>query len=130
MPTEEHIANYNGHLLVDLNGPISSIPADSSVPVPSNFEVQAAFSLSSDTCGSPLTWEWLYPDSCYYFDFAGPALPFLSAQNVANPGYQITIYSTSNCTGTPLATISPSDTTCHSFSQAVGVSVLPLWNWD
>lgn len=130
---ETGISSSNGQLAVSVAGSSDPNPSTGSLPVPSSFVAQAAL-IPDDgigaTPGSELFETWVTPETCWTLDLAGPLIPIHSVQNMVNPGYELAVYGTADCSGTPLAIIAPSDTTAHTFSrEAMGIAVTPLWNF-
>ncbi|PYH82726.1 Cyanovirin-N [Aspergillus uvarum CBS 121591] len=129
---EEHIANYDGHLLSNLTGSVASIPADSSWPIPSDFEVQLQVSSLNNNCstiGGYLTLNG--PQDCYYLNL-GVEYYWYAATTVNNLGWKIVAYHDSTCSGDPVGTFTPENVdTCLTFEDGVsGFAVIPLWNAD
>ncbi|KAF7175112.1 hypothetical protein CNMCM7691_006516 [Aspergillus felis] len=88
---EEHIANYNGHLLSNLTGAVTTVPADSSYPVPTDFEVVLELSTVNNSCagiGGTLTMN--RPTSCFYLNFGqGIEYSWACGNSVNNQGWEI-----------------------------------------
>ncbi|RAK78036.1 CVNH domain-containing protein [Aspergillus fijiensis CBS 313.89] len=129
---EEHIANYDGHLLSNLTGSIISIPANSSWPVPSDFNLQLQTASSDNNCTTIGGYISLNdPQDCYYLNI-GVQYYFYAAQTVNNQGWEIAAYHDSLCSGKPAGTFTPdNDDICLTFPDGVtGFSVTPLWNAD
>ncbi|CRG89097.1 Cell surface glycoprotein 1 [Talaromyces islandicus] len=130
---EEHIANYNGHLLSDLDGTPDTPKNSSTVPVPADPSLNITFSTSSTDCESGFAWPITSPEDCWAFTYAtGRATPFDSVQIAANQGWSIEGYNASGCLGTPLWTYSASENQCVAFSNGslAYFKMTPLWNWD
>ncbi|KAL4864090.1 hypothetical protein BDV12DRAFT_176691 [Aspergillus spectabilis] len=130
---EEHIANYEGHLLSNQTGPITTIPKNSSTPVPSNFPISIALSTASGDCSnSGITLGLGSPSECYYVNFGVPDIAYASGQLSANEGWEIVAYPDQECAGEPVSTWLPgSDEQCVAFSPAaVAFASRPLWNAD
>lgn len=116
--TEEHIANYNGQLLSDLDGTPDTPKNSSTVPVPADTSLNITFSTSSTECENGFAWPITGPEDCWAFTYAtGRATPFDSVQITANQGWSIEGYNASGCTGTPLWTYSSSDNQCVAFNN-------------
>ncbi|GIK06605.1 hypothetical protein Aspvir_002255 [Aspergillus viridinutans] len=129
---EEHIANYDGHLLSNLTGAVTSVPADSSDPVPVDFEVELELSTlnnSSATYGGTFTLN--RPTSCFYLNL-GVEYSWACGNSVNNQGWEIVGFSDEDCTSDPVATFTQDNQgTCLTFATDVkGFSVTPLWNAD
>ncbi|GFF74928.1 hypothetical protein IFM53868_01450 [Aspergillus udagawae] len=129
---EEHIANYEGHLLSNLTGAVTTVPADSSHPVPSDFEMELELSTLNNSCatyGGTLTLNG--PTSCYYLNI-GVEYSWACGNSVNNHGWEIVGYSDKDCKSAPVATFTQENQgTCLTFSTGVkGFSMTPLWNAD
>ncbi|RAH70407.1 uncharacterized protein BO66DRAFT_284910, partial [Aspergillus aculeatinus CBS 121060] len=116
----EHIANYDGHLLSNLTGSVTSIPADSSWPIPSDFEVQLQVSSLNNNCstiGGYLTLN--DPQDCYYLNL-GVEYYWYAATTVNNLGWKIVAYHDSTCSGEAVGTFTPENVdTCLTFEDGV-----------
>ncbi|KAL4790127.1 Cyanovirin-N [Aspergillus venezuelensis] len=129
---EEHIANYEGHLLSNQTGAITDIPTDSSVAVPSDFAVQIALSTIDDTCASTgVTLSLNDPTDCYYARIGVQPILYTSGITSSNEGWEIVAYEDTDCT-TAVATFTvDNDDTCVAFDSTVeAFSSRPLWNAD
>ncbi|KAL2829053.1 Cyanovirin-N [Aspergillus pseudoustus] len=129
---EEHISNYSGHLLSNQTGAITTVPANSSTPVPSDFSGTLGLDTIDATCSSAgLTVSLNSPSDCYYANL-GVTISYLSGETSGNQGYEIKFYSDLECTSEVLATVTDSDDdTCVAFEEAaLAWSVIPLWNAD
>ncbi|RAL14718.1 uncharacterized protein BO97DRAFT_339965 [Aspergillus homomorphus CBS 101889] len=129
---EEHIANYDGHLLSNLTGSVTSIPANSSWPVPSDFEVQLQISSLDSNCSSIGGYLTLNdPLDCYYLD-VGVEYYWYAATTANNLGWKIVAYHDKTCSGDAVGSFTPDNVdTCLHFPDGVsGFAVLPLWNAD
>ncbi|GFF37970.1 hypothetical protein IFM46972_05392 [Aspergillus udagawae] len=129
---EEHIANYEGHLLSNLTGAVTTVPADSSHPVPSDFEMELELSTLNNSCakyGGTITLN--RPTSCYYLNI-GVEYSWACGNSVNNHGWEIVGYSDKDCKSAPVATFTQENQgTCLTFSTGVkGFSMTPLWNAD
>ncbi|KAF4160049.1 hypothetical protein CNMCM6069_009733 [Aspergillus lentulus] len=129
---EEHIANYDGHLLSNLTGPVTTVPSDSSYPIPSEFEVELDMSTLNNSCASSgATIILNSPTSCWYLNL-GVEYSWACGNSVNNQGWEIVGYSDTDCTSDPVAAFTQENQgTCLTFSTGVkGFSVTPLWNAD
>ncbi|KAL4802030.1 Cyanovirin-N [Aspergillus unguis] len=127
---EEHIANYEGHLLSNQTGSVT-IPEDSSTPVPSNFAAKLELSDTSDSCettGITITLDG--PSDCYYINL-GVELSYTSGITTDNEGWEIVAYSDKECTTAVKTFTEANDDQCVAFEpNAKAFSVKPLWNAD
>ncbi|KAJ5898771.1 hypothetical protein N7495_003515 [Penicillium taxi] len=128
---EQHIDNYSGHLLSNLTGAITSIPADLSYPVPSSFVTELELSPINNSCSDHATFTVKGPSDCWYLNLGVVEL-WKSGISVNNQGWNIKGYATTDCTGGEVLVITPDDDgTCLSFASDVqGFSFTPLWNAD
>ncbi|KAF7116160.1 hypothetical protein CNMCM5793_004180 [Aspergillus hiratsukae] len=129
---EERIANYDGHLLSNLTGAVTSVPADSSYPIPSDFKVELEVSTLNNSCtmyAGTITLN--NPTSCFYLNLR-VEYSWACGNSVNNQGWEIVGYSDEDCTSDPVATfMRDNQGTCLTFSTGVkGFSVTPLWNAD
>ncbi|KAJ6010373.1 hypothetical protein N7451_001785 [Penicillium sp. IBT 35674x] len=129
---ETYIANYDGHLLSNLTGAITSIPTNSSYAVPTNFDVELELSSENNTCsvlGAYLTLN--DPTDCYYLNL-GVEYTWACGTSVDNEGWEIVGFAAEDCSGDAVATYTPSNVnTCLTFSTGVqAFSITPLWNAD
>ncbi|QKX59736.1 uncharacterized protein TRUGW13939_06878 [Talaromyces rugulosus] len=130
---EEHIANYNGHLLSDLDGSPDTPTSSSTVPVPADPSLDITFSSDNTNCENGIAWPTTGPEDCWSFTYAtGRATPFDSIQITTNPGWSIEGYNASDCSGTPSWTASSNDNQCVAFNNGslAYFKMTPLWNWD
>ena len=130
--TETYIANYDGHLLCNLTGAITSIPANSSYAVPTNFDVELELTTVNNTCSTIGGYITLNdPTDCFYLNL-GVKYTWACGISVDNEGWEIVGYATEDCTGDALVTYTPDNVgTCLTYSTGVqGFSVTPLWNAD
>jgi hypothetical protein len=130
IPTETYISRYDGHLLSNLTGAITTIPANSSYAVPTNFNVQLELSSENNTCsalGAYLTVN--DPTDCYYLNL-GSEYTWACGMSVDNEGWDIAAYAARDCTGDVIATYTPGNVDiCLTFSTGVQSFVItPLWN--
>ncbi|KAL4994505.1 Cyanovirin-N [Aspergillus recurvatus] len=129
---EEHIANYGGHLLSNQTGAITTIPSDSSVAVPSDFDVTLALATTGTACESTgVTLGLNNPTDCYYANL-GVTIEYTAALQTNNQGWEIVAYADTECTSDPVYTFAPDDDdTCVLFNETVqAFSVKPSWNAD
>ncbi|KAL3441767.1 Cyanovirin-N [Aspergillus insuetus] len=131
---EEHIANYNGHLLSNQTGAIATIPANSSVPVPSDFSVVVQVSSTNNSCSSfGGTISMNDPTDCYFFNL-GVDVEWLAVSTVNNQGWEIGGFTDEECTTEQAVSFtSENDGECVSFATGSGLrsfSAKPLWNAD
>ncbi|OJJ50136.1 hypothetical protein ASPZODRAFT_164138 [Penicilliopsis zonata CBS 506.65] len=129
---EEYIANYDGHLLSNLTGAITSIPANSSYGIPATFDVELLLSSESNECSEyGATISLNDPTDCYYLNL-GVEYTWACGSSVDNDGWEIIGYTTEDCTGDAIVTFTPdNEDTCYTFTEGViGFSVTPLWNAD
>ncbi|KAL6233798.1 hypothetical protein BDW75DRAFT_241679 [Aspergillus navahoensis] len=129
---EEHIANYEGHLLSNQTGAITTIPSDSSVAVPSDFDVTLALATIGTACErTGVTLGLNNPADCYYANL-GVTIEYTAALQTDNQGWEIVAYADTECTSDPVYTFSSDDDdTCVVFNGTVqAFSVTPLWNAD
>ncbi|KAL3477077.1 Cyanovirin-N [Aspergillus californicus] len=129
---EEYIANYEGHLLSNQTGAITTIPANSSTAVPTDFAVQLGLSTTSNACASSgVTLGLNNPSDCFYVN-PGVVLSYANGISSTNEGWEIVAFSDLECTSDPVYTFLPAnDDTCAVFSPlAMAFSVTPLWNAD
>ncbi|KAF2836648.1 Cyanovirin-N [Patellaria atrata CBS 101060] len=134
---EEHVFNYNGHLLSDLAGP-PTIPADKSYPFPANtlFTLQPS---TETVCGPGFSITSNRPWPCFNLEIVRDGwLEWQTARFLeevdngrGNPGYEVTAYESKDCVGTPIGHMSVQNATqCHTFAgKAKGLAIIPLWNW-
>ncbi|KAH8705858.1 Cyanovirin-N [Talaromyces proteolyticus] len=129
---EDHIANYNGHLLSNLDGAPTIPTNSSSVAVPSDATLTMSLSISSNTCASDFTWQFFGPEPCWAFTFVnGRPSTLESIQITTNPGWSIQSYNNSDCSGAPLVSLNQKDVnTCVDLGGAEYLKAVPLWNWD
>ncbi|KAL4762246.1 uncharacterized protein BDW70DRAFT_158910 [Aspergillus foveolatus] len=129
---EEHIANYEGHLLSNQTGAITTIPSDASVAVPSDFDVTLALATVGTACErTGVTLGLNNPTDCYYVNL-GVTIEYTAALQTDNQGWEIVAYADTECTSDPVYTFSSDDDdTCVVFEETVqAFSVKPLWNAD
>ncbi|KAL4913615.1 Cyanovirin-N [Aspergillus aurantiobrunneus] len=129
---EEHIANYEGHLLSNQTGPITTIPENSATPVPTDLAVQIGLASNGDICERPgVTLGLNMPTDCYYLNL-GPVIPWTAGITSRNEGWEIVAFSDSACTSEPVYTFTIDDNDqCVVFEpDALAFSVKPLWNAD
>ncbi|KAL4898979.1 hypothetical protein BDW74DRAFT_184169 [Aspergillus multicolor] len=132
---EEHIANYEGHLLSNQTGEITTIPADSTVAVPSSFDLTLSLVapfLGTD-CSTAGTILSLGPNDCYYINPGGIGTVYYSAGiQTGNEGWEIVAYSDPECTSEAVYTFTAEDNDkCVPFDpNASAFGVKPLWNAD
>ncbi|KAL2824247.1 Cyanovirin-N [Aspergillus cavernicola] len=129
---EEHIANYEGHLLSNQTGAITTIPANSDIPVPSDFAVQLRVSTLNNTCeNSGGTLSLNNPTDCFYLNI-GVDIIWLAGISSTNEGWEIVAFEDQECTGDPVYTFTEeNDDECAFFVPgARAFSVTPLWNAD
>ncbi|KAL4879082.1 Cyanovirin-N [Aspergillus karnatakaensis] len=132
---EEHIANYEGHLLSNLTGPVTTIPEDSPVPVPSDLTATLQLATSAG-CSRFLYGIGAQANDCYWLTIPAPGgdeVTFLSGSTETNAGWEITAYSERDCANA-VVTINPEthpDGECVDFEGGVrAFSARPLWNAD
>ncbi|KAL4903322.1 hypothetical protein BDW74DRAFT_180186 [Aspergillus multicolor] len=129
---EEHIANYSGHLLSNQTGAITTVPANSSTPVPTDFSGTLALSTLDSTCNSKAaTVSLTSPTECSYINL-GVSISYLSGETSSNEGYEIKLYSDLECANEVVGTFTEdNDGSCVGFeTEAVAWSITPLWNAD
>ncbi|KAJ5701282.1 hypothetical protein N7488_008830 [Penicillium malachiteum] len=129
---ETYIANYDGHLLSNFTGAITSVPSNSSYPVPTDFEVELELSSENNTCSAIGAYLTLNdPTDCYYLNL-GVEYTWACGTSVDNEGWEIVGFATEDCSGDAVATFTESNVdTCLTFTTGVqGFSITPLWNWD
>ncbi|KAJ5753086.1 hypothetical protein N7520_010003 [Penicillium odoratum] len=129
---ETYIANYDGHLLSNLTGAITSIPSNSSYAVPTDFEVELELSSLNNTCsaiGAYITMN--DPTDCYYLNL-GVEYTWACGKSIDNEGWEIVAFAAEDCSGDAVATYTPDNVgTCLTFSTGVqAFSITPLWNYD
>ncbi|KAL5042158.1 hypothetical protein BDW71DRAFT_190609 [Aspergillus fruticulosus] len=129
---EEHIANYEGHLLSNQTGAITTIPSDSSVAVPSDFDVTLALATIGTACErAGVTLVLKNPTDCFYINI-GATIEYTAALQTGNQGWEIVAYADTECTSDSVYTFSSDDDdTCVVFDETVqAFSAKPLWNAD
>lgn len=129
---ETYIANYDGHLLSNLTGAITSVPSNSSYAVPTSFDVELELSSLNNTCSTLGAYLTLNdPTDCYYLNL-GVEYTWACGTSVDNEGWEIVGFAAKDCSGDAVATFTPSNVdTCLSFSTGVqAFSITPLWNAD
>ncbi|KAJ5645678.1 hypothetical protein N7507_011689 [Penicillium longicatenatum] len=129
---ETYIANYDGHLLSNLTGAITSVPANSSYAVPTNFDVELELSSLNNTCSTLGAYLSLNdPTDCYYLNL-GVTYTWACGTSVDNEGWEIVGFAAKDCSGDAVVTYTPSNVdTCLTFSTGVqAFSITPLWNAD
>jgi len=127
---ESYVANYDGHLLSNLTGSITSIPANSSYAVPADFLVELQVGEGVTTCDNDGgTFSWYSPEDCFSLN-PGVVTHFSVGKEISNQGWEITGYANDQCTGDVLSTLTPSDVgVCSPFGAEVyAFKVTPLWN--
>lgn len=129
---EEYIANYNGHLLSSLEGN-PTVPNDASIAVPSDVVLslmayEGPYYCPSDT-GATLNFAG--PETCWYLNLAVDPIVWTELRAISNPGWSVSVYNVSTCTGTPVVTFD-SVNECVTVGQNGGAyfSLTPLWNYD
>ncbi|RDW61133.1 uncharacterized protein DSM5745_10631 [Aspergillus mulundensis] len=133
---EEHISNYAGHLLSNQTGPITTIPPDSSVPVPSSFDLSLSLVapfLGTDCSRAGAILGLNNPQPCYYINPGGVGTVQYSAGiQSGNQGWEIVAYEDPECTSEPVYTFTAGDEgVCVAFQPyAAAFGVRPLWNAD
>ncbi|EPS35503.1 hypothetical protein H072_11047 [Dactylellina haptotyla CBS 200.50] len=149
---EDHIANYQGHLLNDLAGPpvVPTRSRSTLFPGDVNWAYDAGdtscFDKSNTELCEYLTWgpgcdgvasERNTVPNCYYdfFDLGngGSAMNFKSMAFYATDGaYKFELWDNLECSGPPSATITPSEyAQCVPFRKPlVAWAVIPQWNAD
>lgn len=154
---DEHIGNYNGHLLSDLSGtPV--VPATSSLAVPtdfswsltianvgcystdpsSNLSVCRNNTITESECSdnTPAFTSGGAPIKCYNLRYPVSAPVWGEYEKAmiksASKAIEFTVYDNAACTGTPIGSVKPSeDDTCKKFPTAVrGIAYKALWNAD
>ncbi|EED15682.1 conserved hypothetical protein [Talaromyces stipitatus ATCC 10500] len=132
---EEYIANYDGHLLSSLEG-TPSVPSDSSLAVPSNVVLSLnAFVGTGTSCPSNegAYLNFVGPEPCWGLYVSPEPVVWSSFRATSNPGWSISVYNVSTCTGTPIVTFDQDSVNdCIAVGQDGGIylSIMPLWNWD
>ncbi|KAL4971528.1 Cyanovirin-N [Aspergillus desertorum] len=129
---EEHIANYEGHLLSNQTGAITTIPSDSTVAVPSDFDVTLALATTGTACErTGVSLGLNNPTDCYYINL-GVTIEYTAALQTDNQGWEIVAYADTECTSDPIYTFSSDDNdSCVVFNETVqAFSATPLWNAD
>lgn len=151
---EEHIANYEGHLLYNLTGPVE-IPEDSPIPIPSDFswnlQTGETSCYSTDeqfNCDTPPVanpgpcptsgagWAGRTPVRCATFRWPVfvPSWSTFQSLDPVSPenAWEFSVYDNTDCSGKPQKVIAPGEANqCYKFSfKALGVAVRPGWNAD
>jgi hypothetical protein len=129
---ETYIANYEGHLLSNQTGPITTIPEDSTVPVPSDFDVLVKLGGLNNTCtslGATLGYQLL--TDCYYLNLGGD-ITWPTATSENNNGWEISAFEDRECAGEPEVVFTQENQgECFNPDPAVrAFSWKPLWNAD
>ncbi|KAF2114841.1 Cyanovirin-N [Lophiotrema nucula] len=151
---DEHIKNYSGHLLTDLDGTPTPPPISSSIDIPSDLTWSTfqgdnqCYSTNADSCknfspspgscpkqataissdGIPVQCQaFRIPVSIPVWETFGSLRVDASSQ-----AYEVEIYDNLDCTGSPIKTIGPDKYgTCEKMPrQGYAFSVMPLWNAD
>ncbi|KAF2202646.1 hypothetical protein GQ43DRAFT_303962 [Delitschia confertaspora ATCC 74209] len=149
---EEHLANYAGFLLSDLDGTPSHPKQHGPYPVPTDFSY--TFVMGNTTCwgsdcynvpdtipGPPCAGGFSVqsvPKTCHKFHWpiAGDYWAgFQTASlNSASKAWEVLVYDNLDCAGFALKIIGPQDEgKCVSFAfgrKAVSMTIRPLWNAD
>jgi hypothetical protein len=131
---EEHIGNYNGHLLSNLSGtPV--IPANSDVPIPSNFTYTLLLGTDQPNCTAGRVYSDNRVHTCGGFPFSSTAYNFSSGIFLAGgDSWGFAGYTNKYCNDAPYYTLGPEDEgKCKAFNTwSFGLSVRPLWNavWE
>ncbi|KAL2864393.1 uncharacterized protein BJX67DRAFT_383864 [Aspergillus lucknowensis] len=130
---EEHIANYEGHLLSDQAGPVTTIPKNSDVAVPSDFGVEILLNGPSSSCATfGVTLGLNDPTDCFYLDLGGD-ISYPTASSANNQGWEIAGYTDADCATEPAITFTQGNVgECYTeLSPGLkAFSVKPLWNAD
>ncbi|KAL4874689.1 Cyanovirin-N [Aspergillus karnatakaensis] len=129
---EEHIANYEGHLLSNQTGAITEIPENASVPVPADFGLGIGLPGQAYPCENPGVNLYLNPNPCYYANFGVQDLQYFKGQTTTNDGFEIKVHPDEECQETPVFTFLPeNDDTCVEFpSPGKAFAIRPLFNAD
>lgn len=131
---EEHIANYNGHLLSDLEG-TPTVPSDASIAVPSNVVLSLLAFDSGNACPSTEggSLSFAGPETCWDLNLAVDPIVWSALEATTNEGWSVSVYNESTCTGTSLVTFDQTSVNeCITVGQNGGayLSITPLWNYD
>ncbi|KAL3462136.1 Cyanovirin-N [Aspergillus heterothallicus] len=129
---EEHIANYEGHLLSNQTGAITTIPANSAIPVPSDFGVIVQLAGTNNSCasfGGTLGYDLL--TDCFWLNL-GVDVSWPTASHTNNQGWEISGFTDQECAGTAAATFTQeNEGECFEFGPGLkAFSWKPLWNAD
>ncbi|KAL3452080.1 Cyanovirin-N [Aspergillus insuetus] len=129
---ETYIENYEGHLLSNQTGPITTIPEDSTVPVPSDFDVLVKLGGLNNTCTSlGATLGFYLLTDCFYLNLGGDVTwPTATSEN--NNGWEISAFEDRECAGEPEVVFTQENQgECFNPDPAVrAFSWKPLWNAD
>ncbi|KAF2259589.1 Cyanovirin-N [Lojkania enalia] len=150
----EHIRNYNGHLLNDLSGP-PTIPKTSPINMPSDLSwalYLGGFSCyapsNPEICGSSSPQDLTCPSNAAVSSSTGsPSYCFQYRLPVSTPvwykwnsmkaeapgmAYEFLLYDNLDCAGKPFRAMEPSEFgMCENLGRsALAVQVRPLWNAD
>lgn len=107
------------------------MPANASIPVPSNLELFVNFYDETSDCSDVSSTDANYsPVNCKAV-LGTYDITFLSMSASLNEGWSLVAYDNSDCSGTPLGTIDLDNVnTCVAVDGATYLSMTPLWNWD
>jgi hypothetical protein len=133
MLLDEHIANYNGFLLTDLDGE-PEIPSNSAYSVPpSNSNWYTIAVAGNESCGNNFALITRNPTKCVslYVNTTDNLWDMNGAElYISTVPWLITAYADGDCSGDPVLVTGPDD---HSFCKLSkgkfsSFSLLPLWN--
>ncbi|ORY17586.1 hypothetical protein BCR34DRAFT_596771 [Clohesyomyces aquaticus] len=150
---EEHISNYNGHLLSDLAGPPIVPSTSSAMKIPSDLswalsfgntscyppeeDICKGYTIGQQPCPSSPTWSSNGdPANCssFHWPVAVPVWQSFYSLKIDAPGlgWEFQIYDNVDCKSNPILTVGPKDLAkCNPLSKAgVAWTVKPLWNAD
>jgi hypothetical protein len=131
MAAEEHISNYNGHLLSNQTA-IPTIPANSPVLLPVDLSYSLSFRVDPQMSSGneTLTFSSDQPMRCGRFPWSGTIDPLTSGRVVSNnTAWKFSAYGNKYCNGQPYQTWTPADgNTSKDMSWAAGYDFTPLWN--
>ncbi|KAL5337512.1 Cyanovirin-N [Aspergillus crustosus] len=129
---DEHIANYEGHLLSNQTGAITTIPENSSTPIPSLFDISLYIPTNDYSCADAGFTITSGPAECFFFNYNPIDFFHPRGQTSTNEGYEVVVFPDEQCAGEVIHTFMPgSEGECVEFSPvAQAFSFRPLWNAD